>query len=393
MTNPVTKDDCEFIHLMDKFYLFLRTIHRGKGSESFIINNAGIYQVVDPARGQLLSETNYIPPVDQDTGAREINQHGVSFLVAHAWLKETDWALMVSEPLALAYAELYRARRIMFISSAFIILFVIAAIWNATNRLIGKARENAEKKEELYTQLLHASKLASLGELATGVAHEINNPLAIIIATTGVIKDRFNPEFNLDNNPEAILQDLETIDSAVIRTRGITQQLLNYGRKSNPKLIPSDVNHILEDVLSGVKERELALADISIERNLADDLPDVMIDPDQIRQVFFNLINNAGDAICAPGKITVATTAKNGQLRVTITDTGHGLDSDQIKKIFDPFYSTKEVGKGTGLGLSVSLGIMESMGGTIEVQSLPGVGSAFSVVLPIQPKQGGENEL
>ena len=93
----------------------------------------------------------------------------------------------------------------MFISSAFIILLVIAAIWNATNRLIGKARENAEKKEELYTQLLHACKMASLGELATGVAHEINNPLAIIIATTGVIKDRFNPEFNLDNNPEAIL--------------------------------------------------------------------------------------------------------------------------------------------------------------------------------------------
>ncbi len=168
------------------------------------------------------------------------------------------------------------------------------------NILIGKARENAEKKEELYTQLLHASKLASLGELATGVAHEINNPLAIIIATTGVIKDLFNPEFNLDNNPEAILQDLETIDSAVIRTRGITQQLLNYGRKSNPKLIPSDVNHILEDVLSGVKERELALADISIERNFAENLQDVMIDPDQIRQVFFNLINNAGDAICAP---------------------------------------------------------------------------------------------
>lgn len=377
----------------DKFYLFLRTIHRGKGSESFIINNAGIYQVVDPARGQLFSESNYIPPVDQDTGASEISQDGVSILVAHAWLKETDWALMVSEPLALAYAELYRARRIMFISSAFIILFVIAAIWNATNRLIGKARENAEKKEELYTQLLHASKLASLGELATGVAHEINNPLAIIIATTGVIRDRFNPEFNLENNPDVILQDLETIDSAVIRTRGITQQLLNYGRKSNPKLIPSDVNHILEEVLSGVKERELALADISIERNLADNLPDVMIDPDQIRQVFFNLINNAGDAICAPGKITVATTAKNGQLRVTITDTGHGLDSDQLKKIFDPFYSTKEVGKGTGLGLSVSLGIMESMGGTIEVQSLPGVGSAFSVVLPIKSKQGGENEL
>ncbi len=95
----------------------------------------------------------------------------------------------------------------------------------------------------------------------------------------------------------------------------------------------------------------------------------------------------------SPGKITVATTAKNGQLRVTITDTGHGLDSDQIKKIFDPFYSTKEVGKGTGLGLSVSLGIMESMAGTIEVQSLPGVGSAFSIVLPIKPIQGGENEL
>jgi len=126
----------------------------------------------------------------------------------------------------------------MFISSAFIILLVIAAIWNATNRLIGKARENAEKKEELYTQLLHACKMALLGELATGVAHEINNPLVIIIATTGVIKDRFNPEFNLDNNPEAILGPRQKI---ITHLACFLARLPHYIHQHISRYAPADV--------------------------------------------------------------------------------------------------------------------------------------------------------
>jgi two-component system NtrC family sensor kinase len=116
------------------------------------------------------------------------------------------------------------------------------------------------------------------------------------------------------------------------------------------------------------------------------------VDPDQIRQVFLNLINNAGDAIKGPGRITIATRQDDRTVQVTVTDTGTGMDGEQLKKIFDPFYTTKEVGKGTGLGLSVSIGIVEAMGGTIEVQSMPGAGSAFTVVLPKKQIKGAANE-
>ena len=122
-----------------------------------------------------------------------------------------------------------------------------------------------------------------------------------------------------------------------------------------------------------------------------------MVDPDQIRQVFLNLINNAGDAISGPGTITISTSRDQNYIRIAVTDSGKGMTYDQIQKIFDPFYTTKQAGKGTGLGLSVSLSIVRSMGGSIDVQSLPGAGSTFMVLLPIQPEaisiKGAENEL
>jgi two-component system NtrC family sensor kinase len=367
----------------DKFYLFLRTINHAKGVESFIVNAAGTFQLADPSQWQALSPSPFTPHSAPESGIREIDDPSGSILVAYAWLKETQWALVVSEPLRLAYSELYQARRIMLIGTVVVCIIFIIAIWFATRSLIGKARENAEKHEAVYLQLLHASKMASLGELATGVAHEINNPLATIMAVSGVIKDRLNPEFDLDASDETICEELKSIDTAVLRAKGITQQLLNFGHKSEPQLERSNVNKILEQVLSGFKSREFKLASISLVRDLSPDLPEIMIDPDQIRQVFFNLVNNAGDAVKGPGRISVKTFEQNGFVRISITDTGDGMDAEQMKNIFDPFFTTKEVGKGTGLGLSVSLGIVESMGGTIDVQSMPGAGSVFTVSLPI----------
>ena len=375
----------------DKFYLFLKTINHGKGVESILVNREGCIQLADPWLHKPLEVNNYLPPVEVSSGAHTIRADGDSVLVGHAWLKEVPWALLVSEPLSVAYAQLYQARRIMLISSTIILLFVGVAIWIATHALVAKARENAEKREELSDQLLHASKLASLGELATGVAHEINNPLAIIVATTGVIKDMLNPEFQMEWTPGLIVEELTTVEDAVFRARRITQQLLNYGHKTQPQMVLANINAILEEILGGFKEKSLGLADIDVVREFDPHLPDILVDHDLIRQVFLNLINNAGDAIEGPGRITIATCQKDETVQITVTDTGKGMDSEQIKFIFDPFFTTKEVGKGTGLGLSVSIGIVESMGGTMEVQSLPGAGSAFTVALPKNESKGAIN--
>jgi two-component system NtrC family sensor kinase len=145
-----------------------------------------------------------------------------------------------------------------------------------------------------------------------------------------------------------------------------------------------NLNRLLEDVVGGLKEREFEVSDIKLVRDFDPNLPDIMLDPDQVRQVFLNIINNAGDAIGSSGVITLATRCDEERIRVSVTDTGKGMTSDQMQRIFDPFFTTKEVGKGTGLGLSISLSIVQSMGGRIDVQSMPGAGSCFTVVLPLR---------
>ena len=367
----------------DKFYMFLRTISQSKGGDSALINDEGIYQIVDPGRGQLFGLSDFRPSDKTGTGVHEIKKNGTPFLVAYAWLEETPWALIVRAPLNISHGQMYRVRQIIIASMSLIIVTIAMVIWITTNKLIKKAQDNAEKREELQMQLLHASKLASVGELATGVAHEINNPLAIVIASSGVIRDMLNPEFELDASPENILKELDTVDTAVYRARAITRQLLDYGRKNPPRPVTCNLNQLLDDVMGGFKQRAFEVENIKIKKQYDPELPSVIADPDQIRQVFLNLINNAGDAISGSGTITVTTTGEPDHVRVTIIDTGKGMTAEQMKKIFDPFYTTKPAGAGTGLGLSVSLSIVKSMGGSIDVQSMPGAGSSFTVSLPI----------
>lgn len=368
----------------DKFYMFLRTISHGKGIESALINQNGRYQVVDPDRGELLSMGEFVPAFSPKSGVMEILENGDQVLVAYNWLNETNWALLVWQPLIIAHAEMYSARKIMMVSLILLLGVTSVIIYALTRRIVNHAQASTEKSLELQTQLVHASKLASLGELATGVAHEINNPLAIITSTSGVVRDLLNPEFQLDASPENILHEIDIIESAAFRASKITRQLLDFGHEYKPTLSMCDIHAILDEVINGLKASEFKVQDIEIKRKYKPNLPRILLDSDQIRQVFLNIINNAGDAITGPGTITVSTDIKNEKLLVTIKDSGKGMTSEQMQKIFDPFFTSKEVGKGTGLGLSVSLSIVKSMGGTITVQSLPEVGSSFTIQLPMK---------
>lgn len=377
----------------DKFYTFLKNTRPGKGVYYSLINRDGLFQLVDPEQGNLLDSSPYIPPLTEMSGTNALtDEKEETLLITHSWLRETQWALLVRQPLNMAHAKMHRARRIMTSTLMAMILIIGMTIWISANRLIRKARINAEKGEDMRHQLLHASKLASLGQLATGIAHEINNPLAIITATSGYVRDMLDPEMHLDSSPEKIIPELDTIENAAFRAKKITTQLLDFGRKNKPHLILCDVNEIIKDVLDGVKKQEFAIKNIRIERDLSPNLPKIPLDFDQIRQVFLNLINNAGDAICEKGVIYVSTMVKKSAIMTTIKDDGEGMTFEQTQKIFDPFYTTKDVGKGTGLGLSVSLGIVKSMGGTIDAQSLKGSGTSFTVSLPILKTKGATDD-
>lgn len=371
----------------DKFYMFLRSIGKVKEVETTLINRIGTYQLVDPLKASLLEKSSYLPPKNINTGIYEITDENGIILMAHAWLQEVPWALIISQPLKIIHAQMYTTRNAMIVNLSIITIFLGVVIWITASRLLNRAQTIAEESVQLQTQLIHASKLASVGELATGVAHEINNPLAIITSTVGVIRDMLNPKFNLDSSPALINKELNTIESAAFRASGITRQLLDFGRKNEPQKGMHNINDIFDKVLQGFTQHRLDLADIKLVKNYAPDLPKIRIDPDHISQVFLNMLNNAEDAIKEKGTITVTTDFYNKFIRIKIQDTGEGMPLERIKEIFNPFYTTKEPGKGTGLGLSISLGIINAMRGSIEVQSLPGKGSIFTISLPAETRK------
>ncbi len=381
----------------DKFYRFLRTIGQGEQVNSFLLNRSGVYQVVDPAYGEVLQESRFVPEYDSGSHVAEVDENGAAKLAGYAWLQQAPWVLVVKQPLQIAYSRMYDARRYIIGGTALTVMAIFAGVLLLTSRLLKKAEQTERDRDELKSQLYHAAKLVSVGELAAGVAHEINNPLAIILSQCGVIRDLFDPEVGGNpqgsrQTPQQVVDELTVIENAVTRARDITQKLLSSARKTDPQLMPCNLNEILDEVVSGFMEKEFSVDNIALVRKYDENLPEIMLDPDQLRQVFQNLINNAADAIAGPGRITLQTRKKDHAVEVLISDTGRGMTCEEMNKIFMPFFTTKEAGKGTGLGLGISLSIVEAVDGTIDVQSLPGAGSTFIITLPLDSGVANEDE-
>jgi two-component system NtrC family sensor kinase len=267
------------------------------------------------------------------------------------------------------------------------ILAVLSTVLIRASQVVRRQREQDAVKRELSGQLHHAARLASVGELAAGVAHEINNPLAVIAEEAGLLQDLMDPSLGPQPEPDEIRDHLAAIHDATFRARDITRKLLTFVRKTDVRVDRHDVNSIVEHAVAGLLEREMNVANIRVTRDYGKDLPAVLADRGQLDQVIVNLVTNAIDAMPSGGELTLRTRAKGDAVRFSLTDTGVGIPPEQLEHIFMPFHTTKEVGKGTGLGLSVSYGIIQSYGGDILVESRVGEGSTFTVVIPCQPPQ------
>ncbi|HPF71549.1 MAG TPA: ATP-binding protein, partial [Candidatus Krumholzibacteria bacterium] len=237
------------------------------------------------------------------------------------------------------------------------------------------------KEEELTRQLVHAARLATVGELSAGIAHEVNNPLAVITEKAGLLKDLLDPRFGRSPDAASMVAHLEAIEAAVYRATGITRRLLGFVRRGDVRLVERDPRALLDELLDGLMATELV--ERRIERDYDPDLPAIVTDPDQLRQVLLNLLKNAVDATGPGGSITVRTRRDGGRARIVVQDDGVGLTSAQLERVFLPFFTTKAPGAGTGLGLSVSYGIVEGLGGHLSVSSEAGRGAVFTIDLPI----------
>jgi PAS domain S-box-containing protein len=264
------------------------------------------------------------------------------------------------------------------------VLINITPIWKDDEvvGVLGIARDITERKQ-MEAQLLQASKLAAIGELAAGVAHEINNPVAIISGTAEQLQflvDRMSK--HPDGLDERFSTHLTMIREQAERCKRITQGLLNFARKTEIQVTDVNIIRLVEETVALLENRARAERK-TIETHLPTDTPRLSADSHQIEQVFLNLLNNALDAVDAGGTVTIRALTENGSIRIDVTDDGTGISDEALKKIFDPFFTTKPIGKGTGLGLSICFGIVQRMNGTISVNSNPGAGTTFTVRLPL----------
>jgi len=346
-----------------------------------IVNRDGYYQLVTPYIGKPLEPSPIVPPVTPRLGANEAKFDKSMQTYAYSWLRTAEWALLVQGSTKESEGLFSGFKIKLIVIGAILIILTTIIIITRSQKLVAFQKD----ADQTRAQLEHASKLASVGELAAGIAHEINNPLAVINEQAGLIKDILNPEFGLKIDPDELKEYLEKIQKSVYRCRDITHKLLRFVRKTEMEMKPHDVNRLLDGVVDDLLGQEMAVSNIDIIRNYGADIPDIVTDGNQLQQVVLNIINNAADAIeKPPGKITVATSIENDDVSISISDTGKGMSPEQLNRIFLPFYTTKPVGKGTGLGLSVSYSIIKTLGGKIEVKSELNRGSTFTILLPIR---------
>jgi two-component system, NtrC family, sensor kinase len=255
-----------------------------------------------------------------------------------------------------------------------------------TENLESKVEERTRQLQAAQKKLVQTDRLASLGQLSASVAHEINNPISGVLNLSMLLQRMLKDDGIPPNRIEEFRKYLAQVTGETSRVGRIVSDLLAFSRRSKPQRIPADLSRIVRTTLSLVQHK-MKLSNVAVEATLADDLPAVPCDASQIQQVVLNLLLNAAEATQSKTEpmVAVSTVRSHDGVTLTVSDNGEGIPSENLAKIFDPFFTTKPEGKGVGLGLAVSYGIIQVHGGEIEVKSTAGVGTTFTVTLPLEP--------
>ncbi len=356
-----------------------------EGDDAFLLNGDGVLQTPSRFYGKLLEKADLeVMPENRGFTLLKMKSRGIPITFGYTKISDSPWILgvVVKYTSYMTMVELLKSH----MAALYLVLALvgIGILMNyRTSRMVVNWIEEADKKrEEAIAQTEHSAKLASIGRLAAGVAHEINNPLAIINEKAGLLKDLLMITEEAEPCREKFLPIINSISGSVDRCRTITHRLLGFARRMDVRIEEIDLNDAINEVI-GFLEREILYRDIRLDLRLSPNLPRIESDRGQLQQVFLNIVNNAIDAVDDEGHITIETAvADASHLKVLISDDGHGIPKEVLKHIFEPFYTTKEKGKGTGLGLSLSYGIIQRLGGNIEVDSVLNKGTTFTILLP-----------
>ena len=363
------------------FNSLLHSAQLGPHGDAFIVNRVGELQTPSLLGKTDLSETDKTLLAFENNSSSIITSTDISTTRS---IDNGHWQLVVTANIADSLHYYLRLRdRIIVIVIAISFISMIAATF--VSLILAKKIERADKEyATLGLQFVQVEKMATVGRLAAGIAHEINNPLQMITNQAGWIGELLPDEDpalikNLGEYQKAVQQ----IKHHVQRAGTITHRLLGFSRKMSSQQEKVQVNEILLETISFV-ERQAGYDNITIVKNLGNNLPGTMTDGPQLQQVFLNLINNAIDAVGHGGKIELSSKmSSDGKLVLEFADSGPGIKPENIKQIFDPFFTTKDPGKGTGLGLYISYDIIQKLGGSITVANRKGGGAIFTIVLPV----------
>ncbi|MFH2218968.1 MAG: cache domain-containing protein [Pseudomonadota bacterium] len=373
------------------FNNLVRNIRIGKTGFAFIVNKKGEFQT-DPTRDIIPGKETFMnfmkigEEKDEEIHISEgPDASGIKNIYVSAFLKNGEWLLVYKQNAADAFSDLRRAQNVAVIIFLIGGISIITMAFVLSRRMVDRIAKADREKEMLNQQVIESGKLASVGELAAGIAHEINNPVAIMVEEAGWIQDLLEEEdFTESENLNEFQRALRQINVQGKRCKEITHKLLSFARKTDSRVQIVQINELIEDVV-GLSEQRAKYSKVSITKQLENDLPFIEASQTEMQQVFLNLINNSLDAMDSRGGgvITIASRAEDENIVIDLGDNGPGIHRDYLSRIFDPFFTTKPVGKGTGLGLSICYGIIKKMGGEINVKSVIGLGTTFSIQIPI----------
>ncbi|KPA18133.1 integral membrane sensor signal transduction histidine kinase [Candidatus Magnetomorum sp. HK-1] len=374
-----------------KFNTLVNNIHIGKTDFAFILNKKGAFQtksladIIPVEERQMSFYRNNFDTSSKDKIKiiHKNNKAGKKNIYVTAFLKNGDWMLVYEQQTPDAMYALHNALKLAVLIMFLCAVIVIVMTYRISNKILQIIKQADNEKQQMNIKVVETGKMASVGQLASGVAHEINNPVAIMMEEAGWIMDLLEEEdLAKSNNKEEFIRALQQIRTQGNRCKQITHKLLSFARKSDAVVEDVQINSLIEEVVS-LSAQRAKYSKVKIDLNLMKYLPLLKLSPSEMQQVLLNLINNALDAMDQNGGILYISSKINKNLiEINIKDNGQGIPESNIDRIFDPFFTTKPVGKGTGLGLSICYGIIKKMGGEIEVQSVVDKGTCFKIKFP-----------
>ena len=352
-------------------------------SDVFLISRDGVLQTPSRYHGGVLDRCPFpTPPFSLRSEVLEIvDEQGEPSLLGYAYIEKSPFIFVVLKHSEYAMTNwLFSRSDVLWLLATSIAVIMIVILWSST-ALVNRIREADYRRSKAFRAIAYNNKMASIGRMAAGVAHEINNPLAIIGENAGLLKDLVS----IGDKPlerDRLLRIAELVAKSVTRCSGITHRLLGFAKRMDPSIERVAIGPLLEEVLS-FNGKEAEYRRIAVTFDVPDDLPTIESDLGQLQQVFLNILSNAFAAVDDGGQIDIEIAlADENTLAVTIGDNGVGIPQENIEHIFEPFFSTKG-DSGTGLGLSITYGIVENLGGRMDVKSVVGEGTVFTVFIPV----------